>query len=230
MMGRARAPSPRSHIRAPHSFVGCIAGRMQPDLHHGLLSLLLSRTLAAALLFAVAAAAQTPQTTTRPGEIAAQPAAPLARTGVSVIRGRIVRAGGAPLPRVVVRIVGQVGRVARAATTDADGRYEIKDLAADSYTVTASRPGYVTIEYGQRRAFERGTLVKLGEGEILDKVDITLPRPSAIVGRVTDENGDAVDGTTVQVFQQQFLAGRRRLMRVAGVGGGRTDDLGRYRV
>jgi hypothetical protein len=171
-----------------------------------------------------------PSTTVRPGEVAAPPATPLARTGTSVIRGRIVRAGGGPLPRVNVRVVGQVVRVARGATTDAEGRYEIKELAADSYTLTASRAGYVTLEYGQRGAFERGTLLKLAEGQTLDKVDLSLPRPGAIVGRVTDERGDAVEGTTVQVFQLRFVAGRRRLMRVGGVGGGQTNDLGRYRI
>ena len=197
--------------------------------------ILLSRSLfgrmLTILLFGASVGAQTsPPTTTRPGEVAAPPAAALARTGTSVIRGRIVRAGSGPLPRVQVRVVGVVGRVARSATTDAEGRYEIKDLAADTYTLTASRAGYVTLEYGQRRAFERGTPLKLGEGEILDKIDLSLPRPGAIVGRVTDENGEAVEGTTIQVFQLQFVAGRRRLMRVAGVGGGQTNDLGRYRV
>jgi protocatechuate 3,4-dioxygenase beta subunit len=192
--------------------------------------LLFARTLTI-LLFGASVNAQTPPpTVARPGEVAAQPAPPLARTGTSVIRGRIVRAGGRPLPRVSVRVVGQSGRVARGSTTDAEGRYEIKDLAADSYTLSASREGYVTLEYGQRRAFERGTPLKLGEGEILDKIDLSLPRPGAIVGRVTDENGEAVEGTTIQVFQLQFVAGRRRLMRVAGVGGGQTNDLGRYRV
>jgi hypothetical protein len=179
---------------------------------------------------ATAAQAQAPQTTMRPGEVAAQPTAPLARTGTSIIRGRIVRPGGAPLPRVAIRVIGRVGRVARAVTTDAEGQYEIRDLAADSYTLTASRAGYVTLEYGQRRAFERGTPLTLGEGETLDKIDLTLPRPGAIVGRVTDENGDAVEGATVQVYQMRFVAGRRRLMRVAGASGGTTNDLGRYRV
>ena len=181
------------------------------------------------LFIATAAEAQTPQPS-RPGEVAAQPTAPPARTGTSVLRGRIVRPGGAPLARVTVRAVGQVGRIARAATTDAEGRYEIKDLAADSYSLTASRAGYVTLEYGQRRPFERGTLVTLGEGEVLDKIDMILPRPGAIAGRVTDEHGDAVEGASVQVFQLRFVAGRRRLMRVGGVGGGQTNDLGRYRV
>jgi hypothetical protein len=171
-----------------------------------------------------------PPATARPGDVAAQPAAPFARTGTSVIRGRISRAGGSAVPRVQVRVVGVVGRVARIATTDAEGRYEIKELAADSYTLTASCAGYVTLEYGQRRAFERGTPLKLGEGEILDKVDLSLSRPGAIVGRVTDENGEAVEGTTVGVFQLRFVAGRRRLMRVTGLGGGQTNDLGRYRV
>ena len=54
-------------------------------------------------------------------------------------------------------------RDSRLATTDAQGRFEIRELAAGRYTVTASKGGFVTLQYGQRRPGESGTPLELGD-------------------------------------------------------------------
>ena len=41
-------------------------------------------------------------------------------------------------------------------TTDADGRYEFKELPAGRYNVHASKGSYVQLQYGQLRPFEPG--------------------------------------------------------------------------
>jgi hypothetical protein len=45
--------------------------------------------------------------------------------------------------------------------TDAQGRYELTQLSAGRYQLKARRGGYVDVEYGQRRPFERGRPVEL---------------------------------------------------------------------
>jgi len=51
------------------------------------------------------------------------------------------------------------------ATTDARGRFSLTALRAGRYYVTVSKPGYVTVTYGQRRVNSQGTPIPLGEGE-----------------------------------------------------------------
>ena len=80
--------------------------------------------------------------------------------------------------------------------------------------MTAGKTGYLVMEYGQQRAFERGTPLTLADGETLEKIDITLPQNGDISGRFTDENGDPVEGAMVELFQVRFADGRRQLVPV----------------
>ena len=152
-------------------------------------------------------------------------------TATAGIRGRLVRADGRPLARAQIRLepVDAQGPPRRADTDD-EGRYEFTNLPSGRYTVTAVKTGYVTIEYGQRRSMDHGEPVVLGDGETREHVDITLPRTSAIVGRIVDEYGEPIEGATVRAFQIQFSGGRRRLVDVPGVVARSTNDVGRFRI
>ena len=62
----------------------------------------------------------------------------LPATGRSTIRGRVLTAdGGQPMRRATVRITAPELRVPRTALTDADGRYEFRDLPAGRYSINA---------------------------------------------------------------------------------------------
>src|SRR5687768_3688330 len=75
---------------------------------------------------------------------------PRPHTGTSRIRGRVVAAQtGQPLGRAQVAVAGPAGQ--GRATTDAAGRYELAGLLAGTYFVNVQRPGYVGLQYGQRR-------------------------------------------------------------------------------
>ena len=77
--------------------------------------------------------------------------------------------------------------------------------------MTASKLGYMTVAFGQRRASDRGDIVTVAAGATVEHIDIVLPRGGVIAGRITDENGDPVENTAVGVWQIKFSAGRRRL-------------------
>jgi protocatechuate 3,4-dioxygenase beta subunit len=151
--------------------------------------------------------------------------------GTSVIRGSIVSADtGTPIRRAQVRISGQ-GVPTRLATTDQQGRFEIRELPAGRYTVSALKAGFVTLEYGQRRPSESGTPIEIGEGQVLDKLVIGLPRGSVITGRITDEFGEPVANAVVTSLRYGYSAGAKRLL----PGGGQnardtTDDQGQFRL
>src|SRR5262245_36236671 len=75
----------------------------------------------------------------------AQPERADAPRGTSIMRGQIVAAdNGAPIRRAQVRVTSPDAREGRIATTDAQGRFEIKELPAGRYSLTASKAGFVS--------------------------------------------------------------------------------------
>ena len=112
--------------------------------------------------------------------------------------------------------------------TDADGRFEFKEVPAGTYTVTARKTGFATMEFGQRRTTDPGKRIKVADAETVERIDLTLPAASAMTGRVIDENGDPVEGASVSIYTMTIVHGRRRL--IASGAERRTDDLGRFRL
>jgi hypothetical protein len=129
--------------------------------------------------------------------------------------------------RAQVRATSPDTRSARLGTTDADGRFELKDLPAGRWTITASKGGFVTQQFGQRHPFEVLEPIDLAEGQRFT-ANFTLSRGSVITGRVSDEFGDPITGARVQVLRSQVQQGRRRLMPTAT--SAQTDDTGAFRV
>jgi hypothetical protein len=150
-------------------------------------------------------------------------------TGTAVIRGRIVAADtGSPIRKVQVRAMAPELRESRMASTDAQGRFELKDLPAGRWDVSATKAGFVTLRYGQRRPFESGRPIELGDGETMARADFVLPRGGVITGRIADEFGDPVASARVVVQRYQTFQGTKRLV-PTGMGD-ETDDTGAYRV
>ena len=149
--------------------------------------------------------------------------------GTAVIRGVVVGGEtGQPLRRAVVRIFGGDLREGRMTATDEQGRWELKDLPPGRFTVSAMKAGYVTLQFGQRRPFERGRPVELRDGQTLEGIRFDLPRGSVIAGRIVDEFGEPVAETMVMAMRYRFLNGRRRLVPAGRFS--QTDDLGQFRL
>jgi protocatechuate 3,4-dioxygenase beta subunit len=150
------------------------------------------------------------------------------KAGTARIRGRVLSAdGGGPVRRAQVRASGpEIG--SKAAMTDAEGRYEFRDLPAGRFSLSATKSGFVTVQYGQTRPFESGTTIELVEAQIFAKADIAMPRGSVIAGRVLDEFGDPVADATVSAMRSAWAGGRRRLQPTGRMA--QTNDLGQYRI
>jgi protocatechuate 3,4-dioxygenase beta subunit len=161
----------------------------------------------------------------------AQPQRVDAPRGTSVIRGQIVAAdSGAPIRRAQVRVTSPDAREGRVATTDQQGRFEIKELPAGRYTMTASKGGFVSLQYGQRRPGESGTPIELGDAQTMEKIAIALPRGSVIGGRITDEFGEPVANASVSAWRYAFAGGARRMTPAGQNARDTTDDQGNFRL
>lgn len=164
---------------------------------------------------------RTPARPPRPGELPVK--------GTAVIRGQVLAVGsGAPIRRAQVRAMSVDGRGGGVTGTDAEGRYEIKDLAGGRYSISATKTGFITSQYGQRRPGEPGTPIEITDGMAADKLNFTLARGGVIAGRILDDTGDPMAGVQVAAMRYGFMSGSRRLM---GTGeGDRTDDQGGFRL
>jgi protocatechuate 3,4-dioxygenase beta subunit len=166
-----------------------------------------------------------------PAEVSAQPSSGRSSQKGGLIRGRVTAADtGAPLVRAQVRMIPRPGRDV-LVTTDLQGRYELHDIRAGRYRVFASRNGYVGLEYGQRQRLEPGQWVELKGDEILDDIDLRLPRAGVVSVRVTDEGGEPVEGARVEALQPRWnVVGIRGLSPVVSSGPATTDDRGEVRL
>ena len=155
------------------------------------------------------------------------PGRPL-KTGSGRIKGQLRTADtNAPVRRAQVRI-SSTEILPKTAVTDAEGRYEFRDLPAGRYTLTATKAGFVTINYGQTRPFESGKPIELGDAQVIDKADFTIPRGSAISGRIVDEFGEPIADAQVSAMRSTWVNGRRRLQATGRPA--QTNDLGQYRI
>jgi hypothetical protein len=157
----------------------------------------------------------------RPGE---QPP-----TGTAVLRGQVFSVDGTPLRRAQVRAMAQDGRGGGTSSTDPQGKFEIKELPAGRYSITASKAGYVMMQFGQRRADQPGggTILDVLDSQIVEKINFALPRGGVITGRVLDEFGEPIAGAQVAAMRSRFVGGSRRMM---STGGDSTDDTGAFRI
>jgi hypothetical protein len=143
------------------------------------------------------------------------------------IQGRVTAADtGAPLRRAEVRAMSDLG-VSRLVTTDADGRFELRNLPAGEYQLSASRSGFVSLTYGQRRPFEAAEVIALEQDEKFTAA-LALPRAGAIGGRIVDESGEPLEQARVQALRVRMVEGRRRLQPAGPVDV--TDDTGAFRL
>jgi hypothetical protein len=150
-------------------------------------------------------------------------------TGTAAIAGRITILDtdpAAPVRRAKVTLSSPDLPSAEVTDTDTDGRYRFDGLPAGDYRITAEKPGFVTLEYGAARPFERPVPLRLATGTTRD-ASIALPRGAAIEGRLVAADGEPILNAIVSAVRFTVVPQGRRPVTVREA---RTDDLGRYRI
>ena len=135
--------------------------------------------------------------------------------GTAILRGQVTSTDGTPLRRAQVRAISQDGRPSSGtSSTDAQGKFEIKEVAAGRYTISASKAGFVTMQFGQRRADQMGggTVLAVLDGQLVEKIGFSLPRGGVVTGRIIDEFGEPIAGVQVSAVRSRYMNGQRRMM------------------
>ena len=151
----------------------------------------------------------------------AGPPAETARIGGTVTEA----VTGAPVSRARV-VATRDGQPPYATISGADGKYIINDVQPGTYTVTVSRTGFVSQEFGQRRQ-RAGTPIPVGAGQQVTTIDFALAAAYSISGRILDEDGSPFAGADVQALLSQSVNGTNSFVAVASA---RTDDHGEFRL
>lgn len=147
--------------------------------------------------------------------------------GTASIAGHVMTPGtNSPVRGADVVATNRTGATV-PAVTDENGAYQIDRLAAGEWQVTASKAGYITWQFDQRRPFQAPHPIALANGQRFT-ADIPLTRGGAISGRIFDAAGDSVAGAQVRVYRAVIQQGSRRLKAVGATDS--TDDLGAFRV
>ena len=151
------------------------------------------------------------------------------------VSGQVTNAStGEPVRRALValrRIDASPGvmniQVTQSGSTDAAGRFVITGVAPGKYRLSAEHNGFLITQYGARGPNKPGTLLTLEPGQKSSDLALRLTPHGVIAGRVLDEEGEPVSIADVQLSRQQYMQGRKQMVRA---GGGNTNDLGEYRI
>jgi hypothetical protein len=145
----------------------------------------------------------------------------------AAIIGTVVTGAGQPADGVRLTLSGNELRASRSVLTDDNGKFAILALPPGTFTLRASKTGYVSATYGQKAPGRPGTPIVLTEGQQLKDVSLEVPKGGVISGVIYDEKNRPSINTAVRVMQWTLQSGERTLVASASAS---TDDRGVYRA
>ena len=161
-----------------------------------------------------------------PQQPGSRPPAPAAATATLAGRVTVASERDTPVRRARITLESDVLPQAQLADSDADGRFRFDRLPAGAFRLRAEKPGFVTLAFGARHAFDRGLPIDLKAGQTR-AIEVALPRGAALDGRVINQDGDPVQNLVVSAVRLTYGPYGRQPLSLKDT---RTDDLGRYRI
>jgi protocatechuate 3,4-dioxygenase beta subunit len=144
----------------------------------------------------------------------------------ATVQGTIVdHATGRPLARAQVRLTRAGAQDAGSAIdtrANSTGQFSFAGVSAGTYVLSASRPGFAPMRYGQKRWNGAGAPIFLPQQESQFVAELRLRRLGAISGTVWDENQVGLPEQDVVVYR---AAQPPRMVEKT-----KTDDRGFYRI
>lgn len=142
------------------------------------------------------------------------------------VAGTVVNAiTGEPVSRATIALLTVENSTTFAATESAaDGHFDIENLPAEKFQLTASRRGYATAFYDQHGNFN--SAIVTGEGQDTGHLVFKLAPEAVLNGVVTADGGDPVEGADVLLFKKPDA--HNSAARMEQTATTTTDDTGAY--
>lgn len=160
--------------------------------------------------------------------------APVEEPKQPVVEGRVVEQGsGVAVAKAVVTLarMGSADMNPPKVETDEEGAFVAENLKPGSYLVLAEKAGYSRRAYGAKNdGALRGVPVRVEMNE-RRKLVIELPKQGIVMGKVTDADGEPVQGVVVFGMRPTYQRGKKSWAPV-GVGQmpSMSSDTGEYRL
>lgn len=137
---------------------------------------------------------------------------------------------GAPVQgaTVVLSSSGRRGGSTFSATTDAGGVFQMADVQAGRYRLTAEKNRYALTTYGEKISGDGGEALEIGPGERRGSIELKLTPAGVVTGRVIDQNGEPMAYANIAVMKYRYNQGEKELRPVSRPA--TTNDLGEYRL
>lgn len=149
----------------------------------------------------------------------------------STVSGTVTKPGGTePLAGATVILApanpdGKTSR--RTVTSEEDGRFNLRDVAAGDYSLIVQNSRYGSALYGQRKSGGPGVILSVTPGRSISDIRISMVPTGAIAGRITGPSGEPMVNANVQALRFTYESGTKSL---AAVQSATTDDRGEYRL
>jgi hypothetical protein len=150
-----------------------------------------------------------------------QPAA-APQTGTGLLMGQVVDSEGTPMSGAIVTATG-----GRRVLTTASGRFVFFDLPKGSYSIAATKGGYLQGAPGRMRPGGPSQFLELADGERVGNIRITLWRQGSISGTLYDDAGEPLTGVPIWSLIRSYSTGRAKWLDGPSA---TTDDRGLYRL
>ncbi len=149
-----------------------------------------------------------------------------AASGMFRIAGKLVNAvTGEPVRQATVAALAlEDSHTIESAVSDGEGRFALEGLPAAKYQLTASKRGFRTAFYDEHDEFS--SAVVTGANQDTAHLTFRLTPGASVRGVVSSDDGDAVEGARVLLFQRPKHPGPGQ--RTVQADAASTDDTGAY--
>jgi hypothetical protein len=142
------------------------------------------------------------------------------------IAGVVVNAvTGEPVRRANVAVLDEAdSHTVAAVESDGEGKFELADLPAAKYQLTAAKRGFRTAFYDEHEEFN--SAIVTGPDQDTGHLTFRLMPGAVLHGVVSADGGDPVEGARVMLFEQP--SHHRQGARITQADTALTDDTGAY--